>query len=212
MHPSELLDPGDRALFTFTERTPHGPRQSRWYFGVSYHVYDGHTPHLQNPFHDNHAWIIYEYLPFINRSIPWQPRSEPPPMSIAIYRPIFIDYNQPYAIGNLNVLLPPSINPPPLGVTTQVIRDRWMASFHLLTHLDDDEWEWVRDRLLRNFLTGRSRVATAGIVQDGQDFITMVLVEGMSQRGSVSDEEYREWWDSVEMHWKGFRTVDGFEG
>lgn len=86
-----------------------------------------------------------------------------------------------------------------------------MASFHLLTHLDDDEWEWVRDRLLRNFLTGRSRVATAGIVQDGQDFITMVLVEGMSQRGSVSDKEYREWWDSVEMHWKGFRTVDGFE-
>ncbi|KAK1775042.1 hypothetical protein QBC45DRAFT_489252 [Copromyces sp. CBS 386.78] len=224
MHPSELLDYGDRALFTFTERPPNSTKQSRWYFGISYHRSDGHTPALHNPFDDAHEWIIYEYIPITDRGSRSQSQFQPapPPTSFAVYRHTNDYHLQHRPLSTLNVLLPWSSNPSPLGVTTQIIRDQWEASFHLLTHLDlpthheeDDmwpAWEWVRDDIINDFLTGRSLEAEDGLVQDGQDFVSIVLADILTDEGIVSEKEYREWWDSVHPHWKGYMEVEGFKG
>ncbi|KAK3343192.1 hypothetical protein B0H65DRAFT_577112 [Neurospora tetraspora] len=205
MHPSELLYPGDRALFTFTERPPHSTKQSRWYFGISSHTSDGHTPDLHNPFHPDHQWIIYECIPVQTDQTSSQPAQ--PLTSFAVHRPI----NDDRPLSTLNVLLPSS-QPPFLGaVTTQIIRDQWQASFHLLCHLDDKLWFWVRDNLVHHFLTGKSIEAEDGIVKDGQDFVKIVLAEGMRDEGIISDEEFDEWWESVYCYYKEYREVKGFE-
>ncbi|KAK3946652.1 hypothetical protein QBC32DRAFT_225718 [Pseudoneurospora amorphoporcata] len=204
MHPSELLY-RDRALFTFTERPPHSTKQSRWYCGVSYHPSDGHSPDLHNPFHPEHQWIIYEYIPVTDQTFqsqPAQPAQPPTSFAVFIYQ-AFLDPNIPDpGTRRLRVL------PDWSGVTTQIIRDNWQASFHLLCHIGDEMWIWIRDKLIDDFLTGRSIEAEDGVVKDGQDFVKIVLAEWMRDDEIISDGE---WWEGEHFYYKSFREVEGFE-
>ncbi|KAK3401461.1 hypothetical protein B0T20DRAFT_115478 [Sordaria brevicollis] len=224
--PTSHIRTGCRALYTFTERPPIGSNsntntnnQHRWYFGISYHPSDGRTPYLNNPIHPYHAWMIFEYIVVHDPLTSQQPL--PPPQSFAIYRPIN-DHLQANP-ANLNILRSSSVNPPPLGTTTLLLQTQWKARFHPLCHLADDDWDFVDGALIRPFLAGKNMFLGKDpdmldvdvVIEDGQDFVKIVLAEQLREEGILGGSDYEGWWRDVRVWYKDYekreKTREGEE-